>query len=154
MDKDFIKELNSYCLDHFKHFSCYPLEFEYNDKIYKWEQFNKYIKMSDLWTLIDADLSAYNHTKFSAGGRLYFIKAGRKNVNVFRYHARKNVSIRLSALPEFFFNEESETKLLRKYPNTFKNILKDFRAYKNKTAIEKNILDTLKIKAKINYKNV
>ena len=154
MDKDFIKELNSYCLDHFKHFSCYPLEFEYNDKIYKWEQFNKYIKMSDLWTLIDADLSAYNHTKFSAGGRLYFIKAGRKNVNVYRYHARKNVSIRLSALPEFFFNEESETKLLRKYPNTFKNILKDFKAYKNKTAIEKNILDTLKIKSKINYKNV
>ena len=154
MDKDFIKELNSYCLDHFKHFSCYPLEFEYNDKIYKWEQFNKYIKMSDLWTLIDADLSAYNHTKFSAGGRLYFIKAGRKNVNVYRYHARKNVSIRLSALPEFFFNEESETKLLRKYPNTFKNILKDFKAYKNKTAIEINILDTLKIKSKINYKNV
>ena len=154
MDKDFIKELNNYCLDHFKHFSCYPLEFEYNDKIYKWEQFNKYIKMSELWTLIDADLSAYNHTKFSAGGRLYFIKAGRKNVNVYRYHARKNVSIRLSALPEFFFNEESETKLLRKYPNTFKNILKDFKAYKNKTAIEKNILDTLKIKAKINYKNV
>ena len=110
--------------------------------------------MSDLWTLIDADLSAYNHTKFSAGGRLYFIKAGRKNVSVYRYHARKNVSIRLSALPEFFFNEESETKLLRKYPNTFKNILKDFKAYKNKTAIEKNILDTLKIKAKINYKNV
>ena len=110
--------------------------------------------MSDLWTLIDADLSTYNHTKFSAGGRLYFIKAGRKNVNVYRYHARKNVSIRLSALPEFFFNEESETKLLRKYPNTFKNILKDFKAYKNKTAIEKNILDTLKIKAKINYKNV
>jgi len=105
--------------------------------------------MSELWTLIDADLSAYNHTKFSAGGRLYFIKAGRKNVNVYRYHARKNVSIRLSALPEFFFNEESETKLLRKYPNTFKNILKDY-----KTAIEKNILDTLKIKAKINYKNV
>ena len=36
----------------------------------------------------------------------------------------------------------------------FKNMLKDFKAYKNKTAIEKNILDTLKIKAKINYKNV
>ena len=33
-------------------------------------------------------------------------------------------------------------------------MLKDFKAYKNKTAIEKNILDTLKIKAKINYKNV
>ena len=69
--------------------------------------------MSDLWTLIDADLSAYNHTKFSAGGRLYFIKAGRKNVSVYRYHARKNVSIRLSALPEFFFNEETENKLLK-----------------------------------------
>jgi len=110
--------------------------------------------MSELWTLIDADLSAYNHTKFSAGGRLYFIKAGRKNVSVYRYHARKNVSLRLSALPKFFFNEESETKLLRRYPKTFKNILKDFKAYKNKTAIEKNILDTLKIKAKINYKNV
>ena len=110
--------------------------------------------MSELWTLIDADLSAYSHTKFSSGGRLYFIKAGRKNVSVYRYHARKNVSIRLSALPSFFFNEESETKLLRRYPKTFKNMLKDFKAYKNKTAIEKNILDTLKIKAKINYKNV
>jgi hypothetical protein len=43
---------------------------------------------------------------------------------------------------------------LRKYPNTYKNMLKDFKEYKNKTAIEKNILDTLKIKAKINYKNV
>ena len=106
---------------------------------------------SDLWTLIDADLSAYNHTKFSAGGRLYFIKAGRKNVRVYRYHARKNVSIRLSALPEFFFNEETENKLLRKYPNTFKNILKDFKAYKNKTAIEKSIIETLKIKSKIKY---
>jgi len=106
------------------------------------------------WTLIDADLSAYSHTKFSSGGRLYFIKAGRKNVSVYRYHARKNVSIRLSALPSFFFNEESETKLLRRYPKTFKNMLKDFKAYKNKTAIEINILDTLKIKAKINYKNV
>ena len=111
-------------------------------------------KMSTDWILVDADFGRYHHTKFKSGGRLYFIKAGRKNVSVYRYHARKNVSLRLSALPSFFFNEESETKLLRRYPKTFKNILKDFKAYKNKTSIEKNILDTLKIKAKINYKNV
>ena len=48
-------------------------------------------------------------------------------------------------------NEETENKLLRKYPNTFKNILKDFKAYKNKTAIEKSIIETLKIKSKIKY---
>ena len=40
----FIKALNDYCADHFKHFNCYPLEFEYQNKIYKWEQFNKYIE--------------------------------------------------------------------------------------------------------------
>ena len=32
--------------------------------------------------------------------------------------------------------------------------MKNFRVYKQKTKQEKNILDTLKIKAKINYKNV
>ena len=35
-------------------------------------------KMSADWILIDADLSYYHSTKFKAGGRLYFIKAGRK----------------------------------------------------------------------------
>ena len=40
----FIEALNNYCEDHFKHFNCYPLEFEYQNKIYKWEQFNKYIE--------------------------------------------------------------------------------------------------------------
>jgi hypothetical protein len=44
MNKNFIKELNKYCDDHFKHFGCYPLEFEYDNKVYKWEQFNKYIE--------------------------------------------------------------------------------------------------------------
>ena len=44
MSKDFIKELNAYCIDHFKHFKCYPLEFEYKDRIYKWEEFKKYIR--------------------------------------------------------------------------------------------------------------
>ena len=110
--------------------------------------------MSANWILVDADFGRYHHTKFKSGGRLYFIKAGRKNVSVYDIALRKNVSLKMSALPSLFFNEEYEDKLLRKYPNTFKNILKDFKAYKNKTAIEKNILDTLKIKSKINYKNV
>ena len=106
------------------------------------------------WILIDADLGRYHHTKFKSGGRLYFIKAGRKNVSVYDIALRKNVSIKMSALPSLFFNEEYEDKLLRKYPNTFKNLLKNFRVYKQKTANEKNILDTLKTKSKINYKVV
>jgi hypothetical protein len=44
MNENFIKELNNYCDDHFKNFGCYPLEFEYENKIYKWEEFNKYIE--------------------------------------------------------------------------------------------------------------
>ena len=49
MSKDFIKELNAYCIDHFKHFKCYPLEFEYKDRIYKWEEFKKYIRGIQSW---------------------------------------------------------------------------------------------------------
>ena len=44
MDEKFIIELNNFCSDHYKHFNCYPLEFEYQNKIYKWNEFNKYIK--------------------------------------------------------------------------------------------------------------
>ena len=40
----FIEALNNYCEDHLKHFNCYPLKFEYENKIYKWDQFSKYIK--------------------------------------------------------------------------------------------------------------
>ena len=108
--------------------------------------------MSANWILVDADFGRYHHTKFKSGGRLYFIKAGRKNVSVYDIALRKNVSIKMSALPSLFFNEEYEDKLLRKYPNTFKNLLKNFRVYKQKTVTEKNILDTLKTKSKINYK--
>jgi len=43
-DKNFIQELNDYCSDHFKHYKCYPLEFEYKDRVYKWNEFKKYIK--------------------------------------------------------------------------------------------------------------
>ena len=111
-------------------------------------------KMSTDWILVDADFARYNHSKFKSGGRLYFIKGARKNVSVYDIALRKNVSLKMSALPSLFFNTAYETNLLRKYPKTFKNLLKNFRVYKQKTKQEKNILDTLKIKAKINYKNV
>jgi len=41
---EFIEALNDFCSDHYKHFNCYPLEFEYNNKVYKWEEFSKHIK--------------------------------------------------------------------------------------------------------------
>ena len=113
-------------------------------------------KMSTDWILVDADFGRYHHTKFKSGGRLYFIKGARKNVSVYDVALRKNVSLKMSAIPKIFLNkgDEVEEKLLHRYPKTFKSILKDFRGYTQKTAIEKNILDTLKIKSKINYKVV
>ena len=50
--KEFIKDLNDYCLDHFHHFECIPLEFEWKGKGYK---FDEYIKFVDdkikLWNI-------------------------------------------------------------------------------------------------------
>jgi hypothetical protein len=43
MNDKFIEELNNWCDDHYKHFGCYPLEFEFEDKVYKFEQFEKYL---------------------------------------------------------------------------------------------------------------
>ena len=106
------------------------------------------------WILIDADLGSYSSTKFKSGGRLYFIKGARKNVSVYDIALRKNVSIKMSALPSLYFNTTYETNLLRKYPKTFKNLLKNFKVFTQKTKQEKSILDTLKIKSKINYKNI
>ena len=54
--------------------------------------------MSADWVLINADLGGYHSTKFKAGGRLYFLKAGRKNVSVYDLALRKNVSLKLSVL--------------------------------------------------------
>ena len=91
--------------------------------------------MSADWVLIDADLSRKNR-KFFCGGRLYFVKAG-----------RKNVSVRLSDLPTFYYDLSEGIKYprLHKFPKkTWKNILRDFRAYTQKTNTEKSILDTLK----------
>ena len=111
-------------------------------------------KMSTDWILVDADFGRYHSIKFKSGGRLYFIKGARKNVSVYDIALRKNVSLKMSALPSLYFNTTYETNLLRKYPNTFKNLLKNFKVFTQKTKQEKSILDTLKIKSKINYKNV
>jgi len=99
------------------------------------------------WTLIDADLGRYHHTKFKSGGRLYFIKGARKNVSVYDIALRKNVSIKMSALPKFFYTPENFTFETHHFSTkTWKSILKTFRVYKQKTKQEKDILDTLKTK--------
>lgn len=41
---DFIKELNAFWLDHFEHFGFYPMDFEYENKIYEWDDFIHHIK--------------------------------------------------------------------------------------------------------------
>jgi hypothetical protein len=41
---EFVIELNLYCNDYYKHFGCYPLEFEFMDKIYQFNEFKDYIK--------------------------------------------------------------------------------------------------------------
>ena len=109
--------------------------------------------MSADWVLIDADLSSYSSTKFKAGGRLYFLKAGRKNVSVYDLALRKNVSLKLSVLNKFYYDLSEGVKYLplHKFPKkTWKSILKDFRGYTKKTKNEKDILDTLKkIKLKV-----
>tara|TARA_R110000765_G_scaffold136943_1_gene236340 strand:- start:878 stop:1192 length:315 start_codon:yes stop_codon:yes gene_type:complete len=87
------------------------------------------------WILIDADLGSYSSTKFKSGGRLYFIKAGRKNVSIYDLALRKNVSLKLSTLPKFFYTPENFTFETHHFSTkTWKSILKNFRVYqKNKT---------------------
>tara|TARA_R100000008_G_scaffold86188_1_gene78301 strand:- start:1743 stop:2069 length:327 start_codon:yes stop_codon:yes gene_type:complete len=106
--------------------------------------------MSANWILIDADLSYYHSTKFRAGGRLYFLKTGRKNVSIYDLALRKNVSLKMSALPQFFYTPSMFTFATHFFPlKTWKSILKDFRGYTQKTKNEKDILDTLKTKIKL-----
>ena len=106
--------------------------------------------MSANWILIDADLSYYHSTKFRAGGRLYFLKTGRKNVSIYDLALRINVSLKMSALPQFFYTPSMFTFETHFFPpKTWKSILKDFRGYTQKTKNEKDILDTLKTKIKL-----
>ena len=107
--------------------------------------------MSADWVLINADLS-YKNRRFASGGRLYFVKTGRKNVSVYEVTKRKNVRVKLSDIPKFYYDLSEGVKYfpLHKFPKkTWKNLVKQFREYTKKTAIEKDILDTLK---KINKK--
>ena len=101
--------------------------------------------MSADWVLIDADLSSYSSIKFKSGGRLYFLKAGRKNVSIYDLALRKNVSLKLSALPKFFYTPDEFVFDTHHFSTkTWKSILRDFREYTQKTNTEKSILDTLK----------
>ena len=105
--------------------------------------------MSASWILVDADLSSYGK-RLVSGGRFYFLKAGRKNVSVYELATRKNVSIRLSAIPKFYFDLDWNQLGHAKSPvhkftkKTFQGIKKYFMAYTQKTKNEKDILDTLK----------
>ena len=77
------------------------------------------------WVLVDTDLSYYHSTKFMTGGRLYFLKAGRKNVSIYHLALRKNVSIKMSSIPEFLYATEKFTNQIHNFPlKTWNNILK------------------------------
>ena len=39
----FVYALNDYCQDYYKHYEGYPMEFEYEDKVYPFEYFIKYV---------------------------------------------------------------------------------------------------------------
>ena len=96
------------------------------------------------WILVNADLGRYGK-RLVSGGRFYFLKAGRKNVSVYELAIRKNVSIRLSAIPKFYFDLTEDYPRIHKFTKkTFQGIKKDFMAYTQKTKNEKDILDTLK----------
>ena len=44
---EFIEALNDYCLDHYKYFKYIPLEFEWKDKVYYFEDYIDYVKFSN-----------------------------------------------------------------------------------------------------------
>jgi hypothetical protein len=47
MSENFVKELNLWCSDHFKHFGFYPVEFEYKGIVYNDAFFWPYIDFTD-----------------------------------------------------------------------------------------------------------
>jgi hypothetical protein len=38
-DEEFKESLNDFCKDHYEHFECFPVEFEYNGKVHQWESY-------------------------------------------------------------------------------------------------------------------
>ena len=43
LEKDFIECVNDWFKDHYLHFGCYPIDFEYNNKIYSREECIKFV---------------------------------------------------------------------------------------------------------------
>jgi hypothetical protein len=48
MNKEFISELKDFCNDHYEHFDCYPMEFEYNQRVYIFDQFMEWLANENL----------------------------------------------------------------------------------------------------------
>ena len=44
--KGFVEALNDYCQDYYKHYDGYPVEFEYEDKVYPYEYYIDYVSPS------------------------------------------------------------------------------------------------------------
>lgn len=42
------KNIRDYFEDHYKNFGCYPLEFEYNDKVYSFRECEEIIKTGNI----------------------------------------------------------------------------------------------------------
>ncbi len=42
--KEFVEALNDYCRDYYRHYNGYPVEFEYEDKVYPYEYFIAYVE--------------------------------------------------------------------------------------------------------------
>ena len=79
-------------------------------------------------------------------------KRVKKYVSVHEVAKRKNVRVKLSDIPKFYYDLSEGVKYLplHKFPKkTWKSLVKQFREYTKKTAIEKKILDTLKKKIKL-----
>ena len=42
--KEFVEALNDYCRDYYRHYDGYPVEFEYEGKLYPYEHFIAYVE--------------------------------------------------------------------------------------------------------------
>ena len=51
-DSDLVKALKDWFNDHYKHFNGYPMEFEYDDVVYDWEECWKLLG----WTIKEESL--------------------------------------------------------------------------------------------------
>ena len=54
--EEFIKDLNDYCLDHLEHFECFPVEFEWQGEVYKFEEIPISVEPLSVFMLVGATL--------------------------------------------------------------------------------------------------